>query len=62
MASPNSGATETTSTFDEALEAGGSTEFVTNRRSMGLSPRSSIVRSVNTPCVTAAYTAVAPKS
>jgi hypothetical protein len=49
MASPNSGATETTSTLEDRTGASGSTLFVTNKSSIGLSSRASMLRWVNTP-------------
>jgi hypothetical protein len=54
IASPNSGATDTTSSLDGSLDACGSTVLVTNSRSIGLSCRTSRLRWVSTPWLTAA--------
>ena len=60
IASPNSGATETTSTFGEGATGCVSIESVTRRLWIGLRSSRSIEPSLKTPWDTAAYTPFTP--
>jgi hypothetical protein len=63
IASPSSGATETTRTLADVSVTGWvSIESVTSSVEIALSSRRRIVSSVNTPCVIAASTRLAPRS